>query len=64
MQLCWSCRKATNPAGNDCPWSSKCEPVEGWIAKYIKREYTSKGNKPTYESYAIESCPLYQNDTE
>ena len=27
MQLCWSCRKATN---SGCSWSRSLEPVKGW----------------------------------
>lgn len=60
-QLCWRCRKATNPKDNDCPWSKRLEPVPGWKAKKIKIKYNDLGlAKSIYESYEIRKCPLFE----
>ena len=57
-QLCWCCKKATNPYGNDCTWSNSLIPVNGWSAKPVVRD----GNGRKYDSYEITRCPLFDYD--
>ena len=50
-QLCWDCVKATG----GCSWSRNLKPVDGWIAKQVKR----KDGETTYK---ITSCPQFIHD--
>lgn len=48
-QLCWQC---VNACGK-CPWSSSFTPVQGWIAKKVKRK-----DLPC-TTYKIKYCPMF-----
>ena len=50
-QLCWTCQNACG----GCEWSSKLQPVPGWTAKKVTRDY-SNGE---FDSYSIKECPKY-----
>lgn len=59
--ICWGCRKADHFTNveNPCPWASKFQPVEGWVAEESRlKGYHSKG----IESYRVISCPLFDAD--
>lgn len=49
--LCWECANAT---GN-CSWSSKLVPVEGWVAKPVKK-------KDGLDSFCVYICPKFERD--
>lgn len=67
-QLCWNCKRCTNSAEFNCPWSEKGEPIEGWTA-FKGKDYYHKDpldNKKKYMGYSYEiiECPLYVKDKE
>lgn len=65
-QLCWNCKRSTNPEGLRCPWADKGEPVEGWTAAQGRAcyKYDTYGNKVGEFgfSYDIMVCPLFVKD--
>lgn len=66
-QLCWNCKRCTNPDNLSCPWSSDGIPVEGWTATAGRTYYSEKspvtGKRVCIgESYAITECPLFIQD--
>ncbi len=66
-QLCWNCKRCTNPDNLTCSWAEKGIPVDGWTAAQ-GREYFSEKNLITGErksigrSYVISECPLFIKD--
>ena len=58
--LCWTCRKATNPVGNDCPWSGALRPVPGWHITTYTRTYQFKGKTFDETHKYVDSCPLFE----
>lgn len=66
-QLCWNCKRCTNPDNLSCPWSSDGIPVEGWTATAGRTYYSEKspvtGKRVCIGvSYAITECPLFIQD--
>ena len=66
-QLCWNCKRCTNPDNLSCSWSSDGIPVEGWTATAGRTYYSEKspvtGKRVCIgESYAITECPLFIQD--
>ena len=62
-QKCWSCRWATNPAGNPCPWSSRFKPVKGWNAELVLMKPSTDWQREhnyVIKSYRIRGCPLFK----
>ena len=54
---CWSCTKACG----GCSWSSKLEPVDGWLA--VPTRIAVNRRKGIYtDSYLVISCPEYEHD--
>ena len=53
--LCWDCANSTK---GGCSWSAEFKPVEGWVAKPMKKE-TQYGDG---KSYLVYSCPLFDRD--
>ena len=49
--LCWECGRACG----GCSWSSRFEPVEGWVALPVKQAYGS-------DSYIVAECPMFVRD--
>ena len=66
-QLCWNCKRCTNPDNLSCSWSSDGIPVEGWTAAPGRTYYSEKspvtGRRVCIGvSYAITECPLFIQD--
>ena len=66
-QLCWNCKRCTNPDNLSCSWSSDGIPVEGWTATAGRTYYSEKspvtGKRVCIGvSYAITECPLFIQD--
>lgn len=65
-QLCWNCKRCTNPSGLECPWAEKGVPVEGWTAAQGREYYmyNIEGKKVGCigTTYLIKECPLYVKD--
>ena len=66
-QLCWNCKRCTNPDNLSCSWSRDGIPVEGWTATAGRTYYSEKspvtGKRVCIgESYAITECPLFIQD--
>ena len=65
-QLCWNCKRCTNPAGLECPWAAKGVPVEGWTSaqgrEYYKYDLNGKRSDYIGPTYLIKDCPLYIRD--
>lgn len=66
-QLCWNCKRCTNPDNLSCSWSSDGVPVEGWTATAGRTYYSEKspvtGKRVCIGvSYAITECPLFIQD--
>lgn len=65
-QLCWNCKRSTNPEGFRCSWADKGEPIEGWTAAEgrICYKYDTYGNKigELGISYDITACPMFVKD--
>lgn len=66
-QLCWNCKRCTNPDNLSCPWSSDGIPVEGWTATAGRTYYSEKspvtGKRVCIGvSCAITECPLFIQD--
>lgn len=66
-QLCWSCQNACG----GCSWTElnhdtkkpRFEPVPGWNAKPIRKNFGSRKSGPVIMvTYAIKECPLYIPD--
>ena len=66
-QLCWSCQNACG----GCSWTElnhdtkkpRFEPVPGWIANPIRKNFGSHKSGPVImDTYAIKACPLYVPD--
>ena len=66
-QLCWSCQNACG----GCSWSElnpdtkkpRFEPVPGWNAKLIQKNFGSHKSGPVImDTYAIKECPSYIPD--
>ncbi len=49
--LCWDCAKALG----ECSWANDLVPVEGWVAKPVKK-------KDGIDSYCVFECPLFERD--
>ena len=60
--LCWYCRKATNPPGNDCPWSGALRPVSGWTVTEREIPITMKktGETTMRTVHNVTKCPLFE----
>ena len=65
-QLCWNCKRCTNPTGLECPWAGKGVPVEGWTAaqgrEYYKYNIEGKKVGCLGTTYIVKECPLYVKD--
>lgn len=66
-QLCWNCKRCTNPDNLSCSWSSDGIPVEGWTATAGRTYYSEKspvtGKRVCIGvSYSITECPLFIQD--
>lgn len=66
-QLCWNCKRCTNPDSFSCPWASDGIPVEGWTAAEGRTYYSEKspvtGKRVRIGmSYSITECPLFIRD--
>ena len=65
-QLCWNCKRCTNPTGLECPWAEKGVPVEGWTAaqgrEYYKYDTEGKRVGCLGTTYIVKECPLYVKD--
>ena len=66
-QLCWNCKRCTNPDNLSCSWSRDGIPVEGWTATAGRTYYSEKspvtGKRVCIGvSYAITECPLFIQD--
>lgn len=66
-QLCWSCKRCTNPEGYECPWAADGIPVEGWTATSGREYFSEKSvitgrRKSIGRSYEITECPLFVKD--
>ena len=65
--LCWSCKKATCSEGHLCSWATNGIPVKGWVAEkgtLIKISLGTSKTKFRYEqSYCVQQCPLYEEDS-
>lgn len=55
-QPCWHCKNYID----GCSWSRKeHKPVEGWVAKKVRR---LQGRNSPFESYEISYCPEFISD--
>lgn len=66
-QLCWNCKRCTNPDGLECPWAAEGKPVEGWTATPGREYFHEYAADPTKMksmgiTYSISACPLYVKD--
>lgn len=54
---CWSCKWATNPPGNKCPWSARLIPRRDWTLKTVTvRSMTREGIRDIDRNF-ITDCP-------
>ena len=62
--LCWYCRKATNPPGNDCPWSGALRPVSGWSVteREIPIKMKKTGETTMRTVHNVTKCPLFEEE--
>ena len=66
-QLCWNCKRCTNPDNLPCPWAADGTPIDGWTATPGRKihHYNANGERTfVSQSYAIEACPLFVKDRE
>lgn len=61
--LCWKCHRADHWEDEpiQCPWATKFEPVEGWVADHAplhQYDIHKRQNKIT-DSYFVIECPLF-----
>ena len=57
---CWSCRWATNPPGNKCPWSARLIPRRDWTLKTVTvRSMTREGVRDIDRKFITE-CPGWE----
>lgn len=65
-QLCWNCKRCTNPDGLRCPWAENGALVEGWVAtqgrEYYKYDVNGKKTECIGNTYFVTECPLYIKD--
>lgn len=65
-QLCWNCKRCTNPDGLYCPWAAESKPVDGWTATKGREYFRSQSEQKTSIgfTYLIMDCPLFVKDQE
>lgn len=57
-QLCWNCK---NAYGGKCPWFTRYEPVENWIATpTILKGHRSYKDAVDIPSFKIIVCPKFE----
>lgn len=66
-QLCWNCKRCTNPDKLPCPWAADGVPVEGWVATpgreyFHTYSYDGTKSKSMGITYSISECPLFIKD--
>ena len=66
-QLCWNCKRCTNPDRLPCPWAADGVPVEGWVATpgreyFHTYSYDGTKSKSMGITYSISECPLFIKD--
>ena len=53
---CWDCAKATT---NECSWSDRLEPVDGWTAiPTLKSQF----RMDPFQSFLVIDCPEFKRD--
>ena len=66
-QLCWNCKRCTNPEDLPCPWAADGTPVDGWVAEqgieyFHDCKIAGEPKKSMGTTYVITQCPLYIKD--